>query len=186
MTLPFYPSVVPQCRPVLVQWLTRCPLTLGWLRLFQLLHQCIQFQASWVHPRACSLPIQATASSTPHLAWSRVCSPWAHLLTSALPVTVINTRWRMTGVPASLHSGWRPKSTFSPWIKPGSTCNSGESIHMDFHLWMFTHWFSNIEFERIQGPKWFKNLCETSDHSLHFIRVSIYKWEVSKLLLFQN
>lgn len=120
---PCFPSIGPQCLPAWGRWPTRCPSIPGSPRRFPARHPCIPSQGSWAHLKACSRPTQATASSTRPRAWSRVCNPWAHHPTSVHPASVTNTRWRMTGVPASQHSGWRPKSTFSQWIKPGNTCD---------------------------------------------------------------
>lgn len=122
-TPPCYPSIGPRCPPAWVQLPTPCRWTRGWLRPSPAPHPCTQSPGSWALRRACSPPIRATVSSTPHRAWSKACRRWAPLLTSVHRASTTRTQWRTTGVPASQHSGWKPKSTFSPWIKHGSTCD---------------------------------------------------------------
>ncbi|CAG07184.1 unnamed protein product, partial [Tetraodon nigroviridis] len=91
------PSVGPVANPMpLDPWLTS-PISSA-----TPMHTIPGFMGS---PQACSPPIRATASSTPHLAWSKACSRWAPSPTSARPASTTRTRWRTTGVPASQPSG---------------------------------------------------------------------------------
>lgn len=121
--LPCYPSIGPKCLPALGQLPTPCPSIHGWPHLSPVPHPCTRYQGSWDLRRACSPLTRATLSSTPLRVWSKACSRWAPLPTSVRPASPIRAQWRTTGVLASRHSGWKPKSTFSRWIKPGSTCD---------------------------------------------------------------
>lgn len=121
--LPCYPSIGPKCLPALGQLPTPCPSIHGWPRPSPVPHPCTRYQGSWDLRRACSPLTRATLSWTPLRVWSKACSRWAPLPTSVRPASPIRAQWRTTGVLASRHSGWKPKSTFSRWIKPGSTCD---------------------------------------------------------------
>lgn len=168
MIPPCCPSIAPLCPPTWGQWPTQCPWIPGSPLPSPVPHPCTPFQGSWARHRACSRPTRATDSSILHLEWSKVCSPWPRPPTSVHPASMTNTRWRMRGVPASRHSGWKPKSTFNRWIKRGNTCDLTRPLGLIFKLlpWMFTNWISIVSVERTHSTKGVRMsdcFCDTNE-----------------------